>query len=517
MLSLISIIAACGPSEPGKIPDVSEAFEGKQGLELSFFDNAPPETTVPGAAIPIAVLLENKGAADITCGDTSRADFGCGYFKVIAAEPLKVSPDFGLLKDALSSTGTAEIIGRENYLAGGRAAVEVKADVGAAKSTTSRTITALACYPYKTFVSTPVCVKTAHFSIPESSLVCEPSDIRLKNQGAPVAVTKIGQESLTIGETVRPRFKVYVEKVGKGTVLDSSDDALRKACTDEAGSEIGIVTVEKAELSGLKLDCEGQTLIATGAAKKEFIECSTAKIPEAEMPPDFAAGANNNIVSTLTLTLSYGFQTAASAEVEIEVLDEPPQLTAFRISPTEVTASQQVTASITANDDFGLLSVQMLDADGNLAATEEENPAMCEGKRTCTKQFKFAAPEAEGRYLYKAIAYDTLNRPSQTKTALVVIDKDRPVIDVFEMPAEATPGASIAIKVKASDESMVSSIELIGKDGKTIEVFSCADKICERTFSQNAPQSGEYSYTIIVRDQAGNTDSDTKKGKVVSP
>lgn len=70
------------------------------------------------------------------------------------------------------------------------------------------------CYGYATYASPLVCIDSSPNT--EHEKVCKPGTISLSNQGAPVAVTKIEQE------TTRKKsiFTIYVKNIGTGDIID---------------------------------------------------------------------------------------------------------------------------------------------------------------------------------------------------------------------------------------------------------------------------------------------------------
>ncbi|MAG16119.1 hypothetical protein CMO88_03590 [Candidatus Woesearchaeota archaeon] len=536
LLFLSVVISGCQLGNTSNaIPDVSSAFEGDEGLVLSFFENAPPDKVVPGATMPIAILIENKGAADVTCDDSSfREDAGCGYFVVDDNTPIvNIMPKLGesgapkstLLKDAL--IGTDKIEGKESYLAGGRAVIELTAKIEHPRKETRRSVIANICYPYKTFVSTSVCIATAHYTVPEDKLVCDLKSISLTDQGAPVAVKKIEQDSIIIGNKARPRFKIFISKVGKGIVLKDSAGALKNACTPNSDESpgIGTVTVEEATLSGINLDCENESKTITGRSSNEFIECGSVNIDN--LPDEFNIDADNNLVATLKITLSYGFQTSVSKSVKIEVLDEPPEIKKVTVDK-EINPGEPFNMFFLAEDDFGLENIQLLErskvlVDENSFPQYEtlvnipDNPFECKDKLSCENTFTLTAPYAEGRYFYVAQAVDTSDLITR-RTVLVVVNGEPPEIIEFEVPETALPGEQIKITITASDDSKVDYIQVFNKKGDKVIDFDCIANPCNPTgITVKVPETAgdKYSYKIVATDIVGQrAESEFKEGVV---
>lgn len=344
MAAAVTAAGCQGLQRDGSIPDTSSAFKGTDGLKISFFEGAPPESVLAGSIINVALLLENKGAASIDCKT------GCGKFLVFAKEPIQFLEENGLKTAVEESEGL--LSGKESYASGGRAAYAVKQQIMVSPDTKSTTalVFAAACYPYETKLTARVCIPTAPYTVPEEKRTCKLEELRFQNQGAPVAITKIVQNKFLTKENekeiVKPNLRVYVENAGKGIVLDSTPEALAKACTStELGKEetkiVGIINVESAEVSGVRLNCNsGRPFTLTGKNDKDFIECVAAQ-GQGFLREQF----DNNFVATLSIKLKYGYQTATSKEVEIQGIREyeetktpqqatlPPEKLADDISP----------------------------------------------------------------------------------------------------------------------------------------------------------------------------------------
>ncbi len=521
-----------GSKTQGSIPDSSSAFKGSDGLVLSFFDDAPPDNLIPDSEFKIAVLLENKGAADIKCDETSGS---CGYYLAFAKEPISgVTPSSGELKDALledeKNKEQYTILGKESYLSGGRAAMEfsdkVKVDV---KSTTTALVAFMACYPYETSLSAPVCVQTAHYTVPEKSRTCELKTLSFSNQGAPVAITKIEQESILSGSYVKPRFKIYISEVGKGTVLAKEPESLKKACTSDTTNlkdVIGLVTIEEATISGKQLDCqetkEGKkkTIALTGISKNDFIECSPV---ESKL---FSAGASNNLVAPLKIVLGYGYQTAISKDVKIEVLDTIPKIKRFSVVPEVPTSGEPLTIFVLAEDDKGLDKIELRIELSKLSMDDKGNPVTvvvgthpCDGALSCSHIFKGqTAPAKVGEsFTYTAQSFDTSGRESETKTVSGTVGGITVTITV---PAQAVAGSEITIAASAkSTFTKLTKLELIYSDGTALGAsytYTCKSRECSTIFKVGTLASSVgsiYPYKIRATDSEGNIQL-SEEGKV---
>jgi len=347
VLVLVStvVISGCGAfsgADKG-IPDSAFVFEGTEGLVISFFDGAPPEKVFPTSRIQVSLLLENRGAVAIPCNTKEE----CGKFLVFSKSPVSVSENDSLF--AAVQTLDKQLIGKESYVSGGKAAYTINnIDVETPSKSTSSLVFAAACYPYKTKLSASICIGTAPFTVTKEQRVCELEDLRFGSQGAPVAITKIVQSQfITVEdgiELVKPHLRVYIENVGKGIVLENSDEAFTKACTNESvtgginASIIGKINVESVDVSGIiGMECNKglPPFVLTGKREKDFIECIGEYVDDKLKLSGFEReDYDNNFITTFNIVLSYGYQSAASTEVEVEVIESedeesgqsPPEL-----------------------------------------------------------------------------------------------------------------------------------------------------------------------------------------------
>ena len=421
-----TFVAGCDiiPGNDGQGEKPEPSIQGKDGLVMEFFDNAPPERLLADFSIKdnkvnIGVLIENRGAFNLNCSEDP-----CGYFFIdggkyvtpkSSVEEECVTPETQepentrSLADALRSSNADTIIrGRLSQRSGGRVAIETSACLGNLGETTSATIFANICYPYKTFLSSSVCVETAHYSV--QNKVCNPEPLVFSSQGAPVAITRIEQDSIIQGNLIKPRLKIFIRNIGGGFVIKEGDDNLKGACTPKGNTQdiIGKVKIEEASLSGKLLDCESKNVSLTGP--NTFIQC-TLKENEEGFSREYT---DNNLVSPLRITLSYGYQTVESKTVEIEVLDEKPRLTRVRSSKTTVSKDgDTIDIVAVATDDNGV---------GTIWIKRTDHSHECEGKQRCEYTFEgiLTAKQDPGVAEYTITANDTAGRTTQKNILIKV-------------------------------------------------------------------------------------------------
>ena len=411
------------PGNDGQGEKPEPSIQGKDGLVMQFFDNAPPERLIAdfgGGAennVSIGVLIENRGAFNLNC---EKED--CGYFFIDGGKYVNVTPEdtyaTRTLKSALDSSKAGNVIrGRLSQRSGGRVAIETSALLEDLEKTTSATIFANICYPYKTFLSSSVCVETAHYSV--QNKVCNPDPLVFSSQGAPVAITRIEQDSIIQGNLIKPRLKIFIRNIGGGFVIKEGDENLKGACTPGGNTQdiIGKVTIEEANLSGKLLDCKSKSVSLTGP--NTFVQCTLKEKGEGFSRED----TDNNLVSPLRITLSYGYQTVESKTVEIEVLDEKPRLTRVRSSKTTVSKDgETIDIVAVATDDNGVGTIWIKGTDTDDPDCEGKQKCYdCEGKQRCEHTFKDISTAGKGPVAeYIITVKDTAGRTAQKKLLIKV-------------------------------------------------------------------------------------------------
>lgn len=252
-LLLVILLAACGSGEEN-LPDVAtEIFEGKEGIEIEFLEFSPPDKVtasyVPNPNeenpaitdpitnnFPVSLLIENRGAITVRQEDA--------YVNIITElEKMSVKPDPNTgesfpqnpqfnpqyINETLNGN---LLLGKQHVLAGDKVLIQYDGETAALPKGTfndqtnpEAIITAIACYKYETRLTTRTCIDTDRFrsQVTEREKTCIVEDEKFSNQGAPIAITKIEPNFVTVNQNGEPQlvpsFKVYVKNVGSGEVL----------------------------------------------------------------------------------------------------------------------------------------------------------------------------------------------------------------------------------------------------------------------------------------------------------
>ena len=114
------------------------------------------------------------------------------------------------------------------------------------------------CYGYATFTSPLVCIDPQPMS--QHRKACTPRDMSLTSQGAPVAITRIEQES-TRKKSI---FTIHIKNIGKGDIIHWGEMAL---CSPYSKSGI-LTSKNKNVVQGFEVRIENQGLECTPRDKK---------------------------------------------------------------------------------------------------------------------------------------------------------------------------------------------------------------------------------------------------------
>lgn len=329
LIIFILFIAGCGKQD-SKSAEI-DVFVGIEGLTAEFVKNAPPARVFEESKFPILLQVENKGSYSI--GDDKWGVLTIGrekdYVNIISLEKNnRVAAGEG--KEGKNEAsfvidGKTQINPR-----GDKIIVAFNAQTGKLdpqSETRLSAITATFCYPYKTILSTTVCIDPDITGSSPAKKVCNVKEMVFSNgQGAPVAVTKIEPQMIPEGNVVRPQFLIFMENKGKGNTVDSS--AYENVCREsdfgsgkEGVKNIWNVAFLKAFTSGREdenqLECSPN--VEEGADKssgfirfrdkKDFVRCVFKKgVPK----------NSNTYTSPLKIEIDYGYVQTIGANIIVQ-------------------------------------------------------------------------------------------------------------------------------------------------------------------------------------------------------
>ena len=236
-----------------------DPYIGTNGIVMEFSKNAPPEKIFQKTTFPVLIKLSNVGAENIkdaylvlsferdyisslklqSNSMAQQAEDGRVIFSVDGKSRLNQQGDNNLL----------EFLGISGFL-----------EQQSEQKQTS--IAATMCYPYKTTLSTTVCIDPDISGISKDSKVCKVQNMEFKSgQGAPISVTRIDPIMLADIDEKRiiPQFMIFFENSGKGIPVNPKK--IQNACSsgkeDGKDNELLNIAFVKVFASGdRELDCK---------------------------------------------------------------------------------------------------------------------------------------------------------------------------------------------------------------------------------------------------------------------
>lgn len=202
LIGVFILLTSCSKYPQNTSIGGEEFRVGSEGIAVAFLDAR--NTYFSDEQMQLQLLIKNEGAYDYPQGKISLSGFDRNIMHLTAEE---------LTLPALQ--------GKNAYLAEGDfAVVDVSEDapltvnLGESYSTI---LQANVCYLYKTIATPTVCVVYN----PLDQNICQPEQVGLGSQGAPVAVKQVSTETLRD----RVRFTIVIENLGDGIVVQPSDES----------------------------------------------------------------------------------------------------------------------------------------------------------------------------------------------------------------------------------------------------------------------------------------------------
>jgi hypothetical protein len=284
---LIILISGCRPPTS----DGSKAYgyrKGTNGLVMNFLSGAPPDKIFADSdkvEIPISIEVRNKGAYptpdDGTSWNYNSVIFISGFDKGIIKN-WKIENNNLDNVPSVNLKGRAVLEGKSiNNPEGGYDLLEFvgTADLGGINEKYIPNFLVTACYDYKTIANPNVCIDPRPFTTAKEKKVCTIHDVSLKDQGAPVAITKVEEKALSNSL----QFKIHFKNVGRGDVI--AINALNR-CYGEGRQEklekrhMDLVKITKVRIGTKDLNCgklltiEGDDNYARLINNEGFVVCN---------------------------------------------------------------------------------------------------------------------------------------------------------------------------------------------------------------------------------------------------
>ena len=172
---------------------------------------------------------------------------------------------------------------------------------------------ATSCYYYETETGPSICIDPQPFSTDDK--VCQVQDLSLSSQGAPIAITRIDQETFA----TKTQFRITIQNVGGGEVTDSleqpdqnqANGQNQEICSSQTlgRDQIDKVRMEFARVSTVPLYCgpfvDTSAKGASGVVRLINDEGSII----CEFPSDLYSNKLTAYTTPLSIKLSYTYRT----------------------------------------------------------------------------------------------------------------------------------------------------------------------------------------------------------------
>lgn len=215
-------------------------FTGTDGITAEFAANAPAKTVFENSYFPILIRIRNLGAYSIPKDPADMQGL------ITIGREKDYVPILEIEENGRLAKGSGPNDNEMIFFVDGRSQINPNGDelVASLKAKTSKldpqserrisTITANLCYPYKTILSTTVCIDPDIEGLRPGKKVCKVADQPFASgQGAPLAITKIESSMLpdTDNNVIKPQFLIYIENRGRGNPVNLA--GFRNACRND--------------------------------------------------------------------------------------------------------------------------------------------------------------------------------------------------------------------------------------------------------------------------------------------
>lgn len=182
-------------------------------------------------------------------------------------------------------------------------------------------LAATACYYYETETGPSICIDPQPYSTIEK--VCQVQDLSLSSQGAPIAITKIDEETFA----TKTQFRITIKNVGGGEVAEPDESICSMQTTEPDQNKCSIqalgrdqidkVRLEFARASTVDLQCGpfiDNTIKSTSGIVR-LINGEGSVI--CELPKDMYSNSLNAYTTPLSIRLSYTYRTHTQRKLTI--------------------------------------------------------------------------------------------------------------------------------------------------------------------------------------------------------
>ena len=271
---LATLVAGC---QVGPDSDPVREFRGTEGVKAEFGNEAPPQTVYDDQSFFVTLDLHNQGATSVN--DST----GPIIAQLNTQNLFYLQQEGGRTEDmrqevTLDGKSDVRPNGEETSVSFGTFNVSPREQVGEFQETTEL-LQARICYPYKTLESDTLCIENSIRDSRTSDPLCRAGTKRYSGNGAPVAITKIENLLVPVGqvEEVINREELVFDDgriTGTRTVEEEVDQLVQEpvlkltirnkgggrpitgdnVCDPDVDGEENTVRVN-AELGNTELDC----------------------------------------------------------------------------------------------------------------------------------------------------------------------------------------------------------------------------------------------------------------------
>ncbi|MDP2749613.1 MAG: hypothetical protein Q8O89_02150 [Nanoarchaeota archaeon] len=355
LASLLSI-AACNDSKNTEAQvHFKQTHIGTKGLTMNFVKGLPPTEVYEGTDFQLGLEVRNEGAWDI-----NGAKIRLGGFN-----PTTVSVQMD--SDSADDTSETEGLLRRYSIFEGKSTVSngaYKLIIAKARNPKPPKIgdeydlsfIATACYGYKTEAAMDICIdpNKENIGVQQKKICTVKPQYKLSGgQGAPIAITQVEEEILSLGASRKVRLKIFIKNMGKGDVYKA--DSFHKPCSALQGDltterDLGIVEIE-AKLSDIEIDCNPTTKEIDNFYMKLGKDADNYALCQYDIPKDSFDAYN----SVLSITATYGYVETVSTKTTIKKVygltdaGEEAKLTSSDSSTSSASGTQSSSSSSTAS------------------------------------------------------------------------------------------------------------------------------------------------------------------------
>lgn len=292
LCSVLLLLTACTQScsSGGGAVDYEYRY-GHDGLTIDFLDNTFSSEVYEDSVLFLGLEIENKGTTDVENA------------KIV------VSTERDLIEE-FDNVAYIDATGRSKFTDQGEVKIEtleLKTKRIPVTSEIDSRIRVDICYPYRTFLSTPVCIESDYeHEYDDKPDECPPDEMSFtQGQGAPVVITSVLPKMIPSQNGITPHFEITVEDYGDGSVVNKANYELACSSQQYGRENFGVVDVGNIYLGNDKLECTKSVLklekIQRGneyyEVNRAVIKCIGQEIQKMEP-----------FVSNLRIDLTYGYK-----------------------------------------------------------------------------------------------------------------------------------------------------------------------------------------------------------------